>query len=318
LNGATLTAAYSPDSALPSSERLHLRATYRRYDWTAAARLNDADFYDLFGPTKVGRRGYSFNVRHTNVLVFDEPRHLELHVEGRAAGNLDRLPDFQNVAVNVDHLYTALASIDYTDAHTSLGGVDDEAGQRWSATARADSANASATAKVYGTYDRGFPLSLPHSSIWWRSAAGFSPQAASDPFANFYFGAFGNNYVDHREEKRYREYDAFPGAAIDEVAGRNFGKSMIEWNLPPLRFRRAGTPGLYVSWMRPAVFAGALATNLDAPGVRRVAGDVGGQLDFRLTALSNLDMTLSTGAAVVVERDGRSSGELMLSLKVLR
>jgi len=318
LNAVTLTAAYSPDSALPSSERFHLRATYRRYDWTAAARLNDADFYDLFGPTKVSRRGYAFSVRHTNVLLFDEPRHLELHVEGRAAGNLDRLPEFQNVPVNVDRLYTALASLDYTDAHTSLGGVDDEAGQRWSVTARGDSANASAFARVYGTFDRGFPLPLGHSSIWWRAAAGFSPQAAADPFSNFYFGAFGNNYVDHREEKRYREYDAFPGAAIDEVAGRNFGKSMIEWNLPPLRFKRAGTPGFYVSWMRPAVFAGALATNIDAPGARRLAGDVGGQLDFRLTALSNLDMTLSAGAAAVVQHDGRSGGELMVSLKVLR
>jgi hypothetical protein len=70
--------------------------------------------------------------------------------------------------------------------------------------------------------------------------------------------------------------------------------------------------------MRPAVFAGALATNLDAPDVRRLAGDVGGQLDFRLTALSNLDMTLSAGAAAVVQHDGRSGGELMVSLKVLR
>ena len=70
--------------------------------------------------------------------------------------------------------------------------------------------------------------------------------------------------------------------------------------------------------MRPAVFAGVLGTNLDAPVARRVAGDVGAQLDFRLTVLSNLDMTLSAGAAAAVDHDGRSRGELMLSLKVLR
>ena len=93
---------------------------------------------------------------------------------------------------------------------------------------------------------------------------------------------------------------------------------MVEWNLPPLRFRRAGTPGFYVSWMRPAVFAGGLVTNMDSPALRRTAGDLGGQLDFRLTVLSNLDMTLSAGAAEAVEGDGRSHGELMFSLKVLR
>jgi hypothetical protein len=318
LNSASVSASYSPDSSLPESERLHLRADYRRYDWTASARLNDADFYDLFGPTKVSRKGYSFGLGHTNVLVFDEPRHLELNIEGRAAGNLDQLPFAQTVAVDVNQLYTAIATLKYTDAHASLGSVDDEAGQRWSVTARADSPDRSPVTKVYATYDRGFPLALGHSSIWTRSAAGLSPHSPDDPFANFYFGAFGNNYVDHRDEKRYREYYAFPGIDIDGISGRNFGKSMVEWNLPPVRFKRAGTPGFYVSWMRPAVFAGVLGTNLDSPALRRTAGDLGGQLDFRLTVLSNLDMTLSAGAAEAVERDGRPHGELMLSLKVLR
>ena len=317
LNGATVTAAYSPDSALPPSERFHLRTVYRRYDWTASARLNDADFYDLFGPTKVSRRGYSLDVGHTNILVFDEPRRLELHLDTSAAGNLDQLPDFQNVHVNVDRLYTAMASLDYTDAHASAGSVDDEAGQRWSVVARVDNANSSAFAKVYATYDRGFPLELGHSSIWLRSAAGASPQPRDEPFANFFFGAFGNNYVDHGEEKRYRDYRAFPGLSLDEIGGRNFGKSMVEWNLPPLRFRRVGTPALR-SWMRPAVFAACSHIRRARRRPDPSHGRFRAQLDFRLTVLSNLDMTLSAGAAAAVDNDGRSRGELMLSLKVLR
>jgi hypothetical protein len=70
--------------------------------------------------------------------------------------------------------------------------------------------------------------------------------------------------------------------------------------------------------MRPALFAGGLATNLDASDVRRVAGDYGGQLDFRLTVLSNLDLTLSAGAAALIQLDGPPRRELMISLKVLR
>ena len=42
---------------------------------------------------------------------------------------------------------------------------------------------------------------------------------------------------------------------------RNFLKSMVELNLPPWRFRHAGTPGFHGTWMRPAVFVTGLATN---------------------------------------------------------
>ena len=42
---------------------------------------------------------------------------------------------------------------------------------------------------------------------------------ATSPLANFYFGGFGNNYVDSRAVKRYRDYDRFPGFGIDEHRG---------------------------------------------------------------------------------------------------
>ena len=50
------------------------------------------------------------------------------------------------------------------------------------------------------------PLPVRHSSLWLRSVGGLGAAAtARDPFANFFFGGFGNNYVDFREEKRYSE-----------------------------------------------------------------------------------------------------------------
>ena len=85
----------------PASERIHLAAEYERYDWRASAALNRADFYDLFGPTKTGRKGYRALVGHTSTLIFDEPRRLELDLSGSISGNLDRLPDYQNVPVDV-------------------------------------------------------------------------------------------------------------------------------------------------------------------------------------------------------------------------
>jgi hypothetical protein len=318
LNVASVTASYSPEAGVRQSERPHIRVDYQRYDWTGRASLNGADFYDLFGPTKTSRRGYEVALGHTNLLIFDEPRRLTLKVDGRFAGNLDQLPEYQNVPVNVDRMFTVAGDLSYTNVRSSLGNVDQEKGQRWSLMVREDAVASAVFTKVRGRYDVGVQLPMGHSSIWVRTAAGFSPQNRDEPFANFYFGGFGNNYVDHKDEQRYREFQSLPGFEISEIGGRNFAKSIVEWTVPPLRFSRAGTPGFYLTWMRPSVFASALVTNVDAGTVRRSVGNAGAQLDFRLSALSTLDLTLSVGGAVAFEDGSRPRREAMISLRVLR
>jgi hypothetical protein len=317
-NRASISAAYSPAAGLPAGERLHLDAEYHRYDWRGRARWNGGDFYDLFGPTRTGRKGYNLEAGHKSTLVFDEPRHLELDVDGSVAGRLDRLPDYQNVVVAIDHLATLTAKLSYTDVRKSLGYVDDESGRRWSAVVTGEYVDGRTVPQIYGTYDQGVALPIGHSSIWTRSAAGFSPSDRDLPFANFYFGGFGNNWVDRLDEKRYREWYSFPGVDLNEIGGRNFVKSSVEWNLPPWRFRRAGIPAFYATWARPAVFVSALGTNLDAPDARRTVTDAGGQVDLRFGALSVLDLTLSVGGAVAFERGQPPRREAMISLKILR
>ena len=318
LNRLRISTSWSVDGSLPTSERIHLSAAYERYDWRASASVNNADFYDLFGPTKVGRKGYRVLVGHRNTLIFDEPRRLELDVSGSLSGNLDRLPEYQNVPVDVDMLGTLKAVLSYTDVRNSLGHVDEETGRKWSVEFQNDVVDGELFPRLHGTFDRGKGLPLGHSSIWFRGAAGLSPRDRSEPFANFFFGGFGNNYVDRGDEKRYRYVESFPGAELNEIPGRNFARAMLEWNLPPWRFRRMGTPGLHATWLRPAVFVTGLATDLDSDRVRRTAMSTGGQIDIRFTVLSNLDMTLSLGGAVGLEDGVAPRREAMISLKVLR
>ena len=318
LNRANFVVTYSPSSDLPSEERVHAVAEYRRYDWRGRAAFNGADFYDLFGPTKTGRKGYAVSVGHKNTLIFDEPRRLELDIEGEFAGNLDRLPDYQNVPVDVDRLFTFQAALSYTDVRNSLGYVDDETGRKWSIVAQAQRVEGSPVPRFLGTYDRGFALPVGHSSLWFRGAAGFSPSSRDDPFANFFFGGFGNNYVDHADEKRYRHTYSFPGLELNEVTGRKLVKGTIEWNLPPWRFRRMGTPGFHAAWARPAIFVSGLATNVDEATFRRVPADIGAQLDVRFSLVSVLDLTVSAGAAIAIEDGRRPQREAMFSLKILR
>ena len=92
LNNADISVSVSPERGLPARERVHVSANYERYDWHAHGTWNDADFYDLFGPTKRSRKGYSIGVGRGYTLIYDEPKRLDLEVNGRFAGNLDQLP----------------------------------------------------------------------------------------------------------------------------------------------------------------------------------------------------------------------------------
>ena len=92
---------------------------------------------------------------------------------------------------------------------------------------------------------------------------------------------------------------------------------MLEWNLPPLRFEKLGTPGFYGNWLRPAVFTTALVTNPESGDERIDAYNVGLQVDLQLHVLNRLPMMLSFGYAKGFDGDGRGEDEFMLSLKVL-
>jgi len=318
INSASLKVSYSPDKSLPTSERLHVNLEYQRYDWHLRARWNGADFYDLFGPTKRSRKGYSVGVGYKRILLLDEPRRLEMRFDTSYYGDLERLPSYQNIASPARDLSSTEVSLSYSNVRSSLGRVDDEKGVKWELFAHNDWIKGDDVPSIFGTLDLGVALPIPHSSIWLRSAAGVAFGRQNDPIANFYFGGFGNNYVDHYTVKRYREYYSFPGMTLNSVAGRTFAKSMLEWNLPPIRFRKLGTPGFYISWARPALFASGILTNLSASSSEQErVSNVGAQLDFRLWVLSRLHMTLSFGYAVAFPKGQKSHDEFMASLKVM-
>ena len=318
LNRASLTASYTPDSDLPEDERYHLRADFQRYDWKLGFQLNGADFYDLVGPTKTSLKGYAVGIGYRKTLVYDQPRQLDLNVDVTYYGGLERLPDYQNVASDFENELATRVRLGYSNLRHSLGYVDEEKGVRWAVAFAGDRVTGKTFPKVYSDLDLGVALPLKHSSVWLRNSAGYSPGDRDEPFANFYFGGFGNNWVDHREEKRYREQYSFPGVELNEIGGTNYLRSMLEWNLPPVRFRRVGSPGFYLTWARPALFAAALVTNADDSALRRTVSNVGGQVDFRLGVISQLELTLSAGYAAAFERGQPTRHEGMLSLKVLR
>jgi len=230
---------------------------------------------------------------------------------------IDVLPNAQNVGTPFSRLLTARIGWHYTNTRRSLGAVDDETGFAWDAVLKADPVGDEVPAQLRGNFDYGFALRIPHSSIWLRSAAGVGTGRRDNPVANFYFGGFGNNYVDSGSIKRYREYYSMPGFEIDEISALSFARQLVEWNLPPVVFESAGTPAFYLNWLRPAVFLTGLWTDPTDATHRNNYQSVGGQIDLRFSLLHWYEMTLSAGYAVGFKGGQRTGSEWMVSLKIL-
>jgi hypothetical protein len=319
--GATalnLTASYSPDPALSSSERLHLRADFHSWNWRVTAALNRADFYDLFGPTKVSRRGYSLAVQYKGNLFLDDPRSLTYTLRLAGYGHLATLPDYQNVAAPIDRLVSFSADLAYGSLRRSLGAVEDELGTSASATVHGNYVGGTLFPLLNLDASHGFLLPLNHSSLWFRASAGSALAGnRSDPFAQFFFGGFGNNWVDYRDIRQFRETASFPGIGINDIGGASYGKAQVEWVLPPLRFRRVGIPSFYLQWADLSLFTTGLVTDVDERAARRTLASAGAQLDFRLVTLSHLESTLSIGFAVAHEPGVPLHSAGMFSFKIM-
>ncbi|MBN1154296.1 PD40 domain-containing protein [candidate division KSB1 bacterium] len=317
IDGIYFTAAYSPYQFLDRDEQFHFNIEYNHWNWKAIGSYNATDFYDLFGPTKTSRKGYSLALQYNNTLYYNKPKVLDYTIQLAGYGGLERLPDFQNIASSFDRFMTLSASLNYSHLFKSLGAVEYEQGTTWKLSSRANYVKSKVLPRLNANLDHGFLLPISHSSLWFRGSAGYSHGDRDEPFANYYFGGYGNNWIDYQDMSRYREYYSFPGVELNDIGGTNYGKFMVEWTLPPIRFRRFGVPSFYFRWARVALFSSAIATNIDNDSYRRQMINLGTQLDIRLVTWSLLNSTFSFGYALAFERDHKASNEFMISLKIL-
>jgi len=309
------TVSYSPEAGL-EDQNWHLDLEYRLLSWSLRFRHNDADFYDLFGPTERSRAGTAISGNYHRSIIYDPPRELQVDVDVAYWTDLETLPAAQEVQTQFDSLFTGGVSLHYTDTQKSLGSVDHERGYEWDLAAGIDHANGDSFPSVRVGFNGGLPLPFDNSSAWIYTAAGTVGGGEDSPLSSFYMGSFGNNYVDDREVKRYRQFDSLPGFDINEIDARSFVRGLAEVNLPPARFSEIGVPALYLSSVRPAAFAGALYAE-PSMGPPRNFQTVGAQLDFNFTVAHRLPMTLSVGYAQGFEDGERQGDEFLISLKIM-
>ena len=296
-------------------QRFHFDAEYQTPNWKLTYWHNLADFYDLFGPVLRSRKGDAGIINYTKPLIYDPPRQLDVFGSFAAYFGLAQLPGAQNILGPKD-LQSGEIGLRYTNTTKALGGVDHEKGIEGQIAVGSDQAQGHWYPRLYGSLSGGVPLPFPNSSFWLYGHAGIVGGRPEDALAAYYFGAFRNNYVDNRPEKRYRELESFPGFEIDEIASRKFAKVTAEVNLPPVRFAEIGTPSFYLSYIRPAVFSGVMASE-DQAGNGHKYYDLGTQLDLAFTVALRLPMVFSVGAAHGWEDGHSRKTELLASLKIM-
>jgi hypothetical protein len=343
-----IDALYTPSESLPDDEKGHVEATYLLWPWEFSFTYNRADFYDFFGPTKTSRKGYSLAISYDGNVFVEKPRRMDYTLKLSGYAGLEILPQYQNVRAVFEEYLSGYGQLSYTNLGKTIGGVEKERGVSWELNALSNWINPEEATinpdipagadslirassrrnypRVWFNWNYGFLLPWDHSSIWLRPSIGSSLVSRSpEPLNNFYFGGFGNNWIDHQSVDRYREYYAFPGIELNELAGTNYVKLLLEWELPPVRFSSLGVPSFYLNWAHLALFttgivtnvdAGAGETTLDGSPLRRELVNVGAQLDIKLVSFFALPYTFSLGYAASFEENRRYSDEFMISLKI--
>ena len=324
INRLNLSLGISPWSHNAWKNRFHAEAEFESWGWKVQAAWNPTNFYDLFGPTRRSRKGYTTSVGYSYSNTIRAPYSWNWGVTVAAYGDMDALPLYQNVGVadNIHSFQTLSANIGAGKVRTSLGGLVAEQGYQWNISGYTYLAKGKFYPSLTATYDTGTLLPvMRNTSAWLRLAAGQAFGDSDSSFGNEYFGGFGNNYIDCGRIFRYRDVNSMPGTEIDNISAHSFCKAMGEVNLQPLRFRNVGMLCLYPTYAQMSLFAADLIANPWGKEQFNNYINVGAQLNIEVVLFNYMKTTWSFGYAQLFSQRSsglkRSGGEFLISLKLL-
>ena len=158
------------------------------------------------------------------------------------------------------NICSAEVGVRYTNTRKSLGGVDHEKGIAWRVIGGADHAEGDS-----------FPAHLGRDRLWRAAAARRTARPGSmrrpassagrseSPLGSLLFrqrSATTMSITGRRNgTARWRASRASRSTRSPRAS---FAKLTGEVNLPPMRFAEVGTPAFFLSYARPALFAGAM------------------------------------------------------------
>src|SRR5262249_27473 len=183
-NQLEATVSYSPNTELQDQD-WHVDLRYHTLSWKFRYWHNDADFYDLFGPTERARAGDAGMIGYHHSFIYDPPRQLDFTADLAYYTGLDTLPGAQDVSTSFDTLATFTSGLSYTNETRSLGAIDHEKGWHWNLDAEFDHANGQTFPSLRAGLDVGVPLPWNNTSFWLYTAAGAVGGDRNSSLSNF-------------------------------------------------------------------------------------------------------------------------------------
>lgn len=315
-------AGTSPWSNNEWKNRFHVSAELKYWQWKLRAGWNECCFYDLFGPRRSSRNGYSISLSYESANTLQMPFQMTYGGSIAHYGDMDALPLYQEVKVDEDinSFQTLNLYLQGGKVRGSIGAQTPEQGYRFGVNTYTYLANGKFFPSADISFDKGFllPVGL-HNAFWVKGVVGQCFGDSKSSLGNIYFGGFRNNYVDNGTEFRYRTINSMPGAGIDQICAHSFAKITGEVNICPIRLNNFGALQCYPNYIQFNLFASKLFT--DYWGSEKDLNNsnylsLGAQMNIPMVLFSNMKTTLSVGYARTWG-DELNRNELMISLKLL-
>jgi len=297
--------------------KFHLDVKYEyKKEWELRFQNNASNFYDLFNKRKRSTIQKKLILKNTHYWIYDFPQKL------KQTNGLSVYYGAQAINDNMVRIYRPdflvyQSILQSTNLRRSIGSSDVEQGTKWAITLMTFHVDPRHFQHVgglhvewehYGTYLR------PHNVWMFKFAAGLRHTKKDMAIGRFYFGGFGNRYLENESPMQYRKVFRFPGRRIYSLPGKHFVKFMLENKLPPVWFS-----SLYIG--QHALIRSDLSiysqTLILEPTWKGSWIDLGAQINFHFRHWFNLESDLSIGVAKAWNRYD-SSWEWFISFKPFR
>lgn len=278
---------------------------------------NASSSYDLFNRRKTGLAGTKLQVGHTHFLKYDVPHKIKQSTDLTFYHGMTSIHE-NFIAVEHADFAVLTSRINSQNTRRSIGSADSEHGGEWALSLSVLGWNPSKPkyiSGINGEWGRYFTWASPHNVFHLKAAAGYRHNREDLAQGRFYFGGFGNRLLENRPVKQFRDAFSFPGTPVFHLSGNNFGKILLENNLPPWRFSKIGLGSHLLSHLDASLFSQGLYIHY--PDSQTLI-NVGAQMNFVFEHWYNLESTLSLGAARAWDLKGGASEEWFISFKVLR
>ncbi|MBL1212142.1 MAG: hypothetical protein HND52_02190 [Ignavibacteriae bacterium] len=278
---------------------------------------NAPDFYDIFNERKRGMVGTSVNIGYTNFWYYDNPLKIKQKTEFTYYTGIEFFND-NLIPVSGEDFLVGQTVFSSKYLRRSIGSSGYEHGNEFKLSLVGFGQSPKKpeyAAQVFSEWSFFTTWFGSHNVLHLNFAGGYHHENKNIPQAKFYFGGFGNRYVENIDVKQFRDVFRFPGTSIYSLPANSFGKILIENSFPPIRFSSLSFIGKHIlTHIDVSIYSQGLVLNF--PEADRWV-NIGGQVSFVFKHWFNLESTITAGAANAWWKNSNNA-EWFVSLKLLK